>query len=280
MHNVRGVIDFAVWTGQWPFLPLRHTRLDELREKLESLGVRRAFVSPIEAMFQQEPGTPNKQLLADVKDDYFSPVPILDLSLSNWRRLVDLYISDGRVKMVKLLPNYHRYPLDEATLEPLVDIASAHRLLVSVQIRFEDRRGQHPLMQVPDIHIEHVVKALSYFPQQLFVLQNLYSYELNAVLHSLDNVYFDLASLEAPVDVLSQIKKKFTLNRLLFSSHSPFYFPEGNLYKLKFSTLGEEDIAQVARGNAARLLACSGADDPAATAAPLQPDMKTKGIEP
>lgn len=252
--HLNKVIDMAAWTGNWPFLKLRYTELPALKEKLQSLNVQQAFVAPIEAILEQDPIRANKTLLeATQGDDFYSPVLIVDLSYANWPEVVDLAVQDGRVRMVKLLPSYHMYDISEHTLEPLVKLTQQHKLLISLQMRVEDKRGMYPLLNVNDPDIVRVVKVLSYFPEQLFVLSNPVISELAQVLNSVDNVYVELASLEN-MDVTLHLKGLYTLDRIVFGSHAPFFIPESVLSKLKYTDATQDDVEQIASRNAERLL--------------------------
>lgn len=254
-NRLSKVIDMAAWTGNWPFLKLRCAELAALRDKLRSLRVERAFVAPIEAVFEQDPTRANKALLEATRgDDFFSPVPVVDLSYANWAEVVELAASDGRVRMIKLLPSYHMYEISERVLEPLVRMTQRHRLVIGLQMRMEDKRGMYPLLRVDDPDIVRVVKTVSYFPEQPFVLGYPYIGELVQVLNSVKNVYVELAGLEH-VDVTLQLKKLYSLDRILFGSHAPFFIPEAVLSKLNYTEATQADAEQVAYRNAQTLLA-------------------------
>lgn len=247
------LIDMSVWTGNWPFIHLRYGELGLLKEKLQSMNVTKAFAAPIEGILEQDPMRADMELMSRIKDDFFSPVPIIDLSYGNWRECMDMAIKDGRVRMVKLLPNYHMYGLDEAALGSLVELAQRNKMLVSVQMRVEDRRMRYPLLKVDDVGGYEIIKTLSRFPLQTFILNNVLMSEIRHILDSLDNVYFDIPFLEQP-DTLEHISALYPLDRFLFSSHCPFFFPEGSLSKLKQSRLDIHEVEKVAYKNAERLL--------------------------
>ena len=73
------------------------------------------------------------------------------------------------------------------------------------------------------------------------------------MLYSVDNAYIDISSIETN-NVLKSFKKNFGLDRMLFSSHCPFYYPEGNLNKLKYADIPIEEIEKVAYKNGLHLL--------------------------
>lgn len=247
------MIDVSAWTGHWPFTRQRFTHMLELRTKLRSLQITQAFLAPTEAILGQDPLHANMDLLNSVPDDFFSPVPVVDLSFANWAENIDASLRDGRVKMIKLLPNYHMYDVDEKMFAPLVEMTAKHKLVISIQMRVEDVRGQHPLMKVNDVDILRVVKVLAYFPGQRFVLSNAVAGELDEVLKSLSHVWVDISSVES-TDTLTMLKERYSLNHILFATHSPFYVPEGALYKLKYADVSGDDIERVAYRNAKDLL--------------------------
>lgn len=253
MQNINRIIDFSTWTGNWPFMHLRNSGLDDLKKKLESQNIVKAFVSPIEGILERDPMRANKKLLQDIKDDFFSPVPVVDLSYANWEEVVDLAIKDTRVKMIKLIPNYHIYELSEEILEKLVKLTMPNKLIIAIQMRIEDTRGHYPLMKVPDVDLLSTVRVLSNFPQQTFILNNVYWGQIAPFLHSLNNVYVDISSVEC-LNVLHALHDTFSLDKILFSSHSAFYYPEGNVFKLKYSDLDLAEIEKVAYKNGEMLL--------------------------
>lgn len=247
------VIDMSVWTGNWPFTSQRFTKLGPLKEKLKSLQVAKAFVAPTEAILEQDPLRANKALLSAVQDDFFSPVPVIDLSYANWDENVQFAVNDERVKMIKLLPNYHMYELDEKQLEQLVKMTEQHKLIISVQMRVEDMRGQHPLMLVKDVDVLKAVRTMAFYPEQRFMLSNLYIYEVPEALLPLDNVWVDISSMEE-IDTVRELKRNDKFDKVLFSSHSPFYIPEAAVNKLKYTDERQEDVDAVAYANAMKLL--------------------------
>lgn len=253
MNHPSDLIDVSTWTGNWPFIHLNNRTLPELQHKLSSLGIVRAFVSPFEGVLEQDPMRANVQLLEDIHDDFFSPVPIIDLSYANWEEMIERAGEDGRVQMIKLLPNYHMYELNRRQLEKVVNVAKSYDLVISVQIRMEDPRGQYPLMKVPCVDVKTLSQTVLAFPEQKFIFHNLFLNELASVLGVADHVYVELSSLEH-MDILKFIRDRYTLDHVLFSTHAPFYFPEGNVYKLKYSELSKDEIDLVGRRNVGKLL--------------------------
>ena len=252
MNKIDKLVDLSAWTGNWPFIHYKNGELKALKKKLKSLNVEKAFVAPIEGILEQDPMRADKNLLDCLEDDFFSPVFIIDLSYRNWQECMEAAVNDGRVRMVKLLPNYHMYAFEEEKMEKLVDLATRNNIVISIQMRVEDKRGQYPLMKVEDVHAHEVIRALAGFPQQRFIVNGILLHEIQIMMPSLDNVYMDISWLERQ-DILEHLYKTYTLDRFVFSSHSPFFHPEGNVYKLKYSRVPMDEIEKVMYRNAEKI---------------------------
>ena len=252
MYKISKLIDVSCWTGRWPFIDLRNTNFSGLEEKLKSVGVTRAFVAPLEGILEQDPRRANKALYQAVKNNFFSPVPIIDMSYANWKENAAAALNDGRVLMVKLLPNYHMYGLCEVEMDSLVALTSPRGIVVSIQTKMEDPRAQYPLMKISNVKFDEIRDTLTKFPEQNFILNCMTFADLPEDISPYKNVYFDISCIETQ-DTLAAVNKKHTLERFLFASHSPLHFPEGSVNKLKYADLGDEEIDKPAYKNAEKL---------------------------
>lgn len=252
MNRIDKLFDLSVWTGNWPFIHYKLGEMKALKKKLKSLNIVKAFIAPIEGILEQDPMRADKNLLNCLEDDFFSPVFVIDLSYGNWQECMEIAINDGRVRMVKLLPNYHMYGFDDENMGKLVDLTSQNGIVISIQMRVEDKRGQYPLMKVEDVQDHEIVRALAGFPNQQFILNNILLHEIEIIMTSLNNIYMDISSLERQ-DILEYLYKTYTLDRFVFSSHSPFFHPEGSLYKLKYSSVEMNEVEKVMFRNAEKI---------------------------
>jgi len=253
MKEINKIIDVSVWTGHWPFMHLRYGDINVLEDKLKSIRVIKAFIAPIEAILEQDPTRANLALLQKVSGDFFSPVPVIDLSYANWDECMDTVLYDPRVKMIKLIPNYHQYKMYEKDMDALVEMTRQKEIVISIQMKVEDPRAQYPLMKVANVNNSDVLQTLFSYPEQIFILHCLTMDSVPGFMTSLDNVYLDIACIERQ-DTLSVLQKTYSsLDKFLFASHCPFYFPEGNINKLKYSDLDINEIDKVAYKNAEKL---------------------------
>lgn len=252
MTEIDRLIDVSTWTGNWPFMRLRYREMNVLKEKLKSMNVKKAYIAPIEGILEQDPLRADAELLETVDDEFFSPVLIIDLSYGNWEECMELALEDSRVKMVKLIPNYHMYRLHDKDMGTLVKLAKSKGILISIQMSVEEARFQYPMMKVQNVEVFDIIKTLSSFPDQTFIVSSALMSDVRQLMESLNNIYLDISSLECQ-NVMEKIKSAYPLDRFLFSTHSPFYFPEANVYKLKYSTLDRDEINKISYLNAEKL---------------------------
>lgn len=247
-----GVIDCSVWSGNWPFLDLPLANQLLLRQRLEGLGVERALISPTRAILDQDTHGQSRRFLEQFGDDgFFVPVPVLNPRLDDWQEALDFFQQDSRVKVIRLIPNYHLYTPDSLVLGPLIRRLS-RRIVLAVQMRVEDERGRFPPLQIHDVEALPLARCCSEFPDQPFLIHNAYLRDVPELMLSAGNTWLDIASLEVQ-DILTVLQERYGLERFVYASHAPFYYPEGNIAKLR-ADLPETEISAVARGNAARLL--------------------------
>jgi hypothetical protein len=164
------VIDVNAYVGDWPFRPLRHSRPASLRRALEAVGITRALVSPLAAIFRQECQSANAELLRALRahGGFFAPVPAINPSYSGWEDDVQAALR-ARAPGVRLFPNYHAYSLDDPAARGAVAQAAASGLAVFLSLRMQDERHHHPRMMVPAVPADEVVRLARALPEARIV---------------------------------------------------------------------------------------------------------------
>src|SRR3989442_11817365 len=112
------IVDINAFTGNWPFSQVRGD-LPAVRGSLQTLGVERICVSPLEAAWCRNPHLSNAALYqsaAGFQDVW--PVPVLDPTVTTWRAELARAASEPRVRLVRLLPPYSPHPLTQADQPP------------------------------------------------------------------------------------------------------------------------------------------------------------------
>lgn len=251
--------DVNVSLMHWPFRRLPYDSTPKLVEKLKSAGVNNAWAGSFEAILHEDADGVNRRLAEECRQhgkDFLIPFGCVNLSLPDWeedvRRCKDKYGMPG----IRLHPNYHGYKLDTEDFQRLLQLCQDHQLIVQISLRMEDDRTQHPLVQVPDVDVTPLVELLPKYPKLKVVLincQRTLRGELVTQLASAGDVYFDIAMLEG-IGGVGKFIQQVPYQRVLFGSHSPFFYFESAALKLQESELGETLRTAIFEGNAQKLL--------------------------
>jgi predicted TIM-barrel fold metal-dependent hydrolase len=250
-------IDADVLLGHYPFRRFPYSNQDpaQLKAYLQSKGIVRAAVSSLHALFYTDPQQGNDEHLpAFVQDDFFIPVTVINPSLPNWRRGFDKSRQAYGVTMARLSPSYHDYDLSTPfALDCIREIAS-QGVQVAIVKRIEDERMHNALMKVPGVENEVILAAAAAVDHPLLI-HGAYFRELSE-LAGAPNLLFDIAFVET-IDTLAKTTEIVPPPRLLFSSHVPFFYPEGAINKVQLWETSVANRAQIANQGLAALLGLS-----------------------
>lgn len=247
--------DADVLLGHYPFRHFPHPHHDpaQVKDYLQAQGITRACVSSLHALFYTDPQQGNDEHLPAVaNDEFFLPVAVVNPSLPNWRRGLAKSRELYGAQIVRLAPSYHVYELNAAFALDAVQELVEQGLLVSIVKRIEDERMHHPLMKVPAVENSAILAAAAYVDHPL-VLHGAYFGEL-AELSTAANLRFDIAFVET-IDTLTRTAEMVAPERLLFSSHAPFFYPEAAISKVQLWQTSEANRSHVAGAALRELLA-------------------------
>lgn len=247
------VIDLNAYTGFWPTLPME-AAVVEVRDCLQGYGIDQMYLSPLAALWAQNPHRANRPLLDETAGygDVW-PVPVLDPTVATWPQELDAMAAHPRVRLVKLHPNYGNYRLDQA--DELLAAAAERSLTVIIQTRMEDPRRQHPLAQVPDVPAEAVVAAAERHPDLTVVLGGARWIEVRALVPrilSCPRLYVDTSQVEG-LDAFPSLCAEGLTERLVFGSHVPLLIPYSALARI-VTDLDDAAAAAILGGNAQNCL--------------------------
>ncbi|MCZ7648796.1 MAG: amidohydrolase family protein [Planctomycetota bacterium] len=249
------LIDVSVWSGHWPFRAVKRREPKELKAFLQGKGVRQAWISSAEAVLYPDPMQGNEPLLEAVGgDEFFLPVPILDVSLPLWRKDAEECVRRFKVKAFKLTPNYHQTPLNDRKVDEFCAFAAEKKLAVCIQLRMMEERTHHPLMKIPPVQLGDLAKLASQHPTVKFLACAAFCRDLPK-LREASNVFVEHSLVESPF-TLKVALDAVGPERLVFGSHSPFIYYEANLAKLNADPVDvkPEALRAIRHGNAARIL--------------------------
>jgi predicted TIM-barrel fold metal-dependent hydrolase len=247
--------DTSVFCGHWPFRELPLHSPAELKAHLSARNVRQAWITPLETVLHADPMPANKQLFESIDGDaFFLPTPVINITLATWQRDLELCLNRWKCRIIKLIPNYHRYELADPRVSELLAMCAVKNVPVGVQMRMQDERGHHPLMIVPGVKAESLAILAGNNPCNRFLACGAYSSELKHF-HDLNNVWAELSFVESG-QALANALHALKPERLVFASHSPLYYFEAQSKKLDVDECDAtaEQLTKIAQTNAQELL--------------------------
>ena len=255
------MIDINTFIGHWPFRRLPATTPDELWELLQVYGIERALVSPIKGIFYEEPQIANEMLASQVDSrPELLQVAVLNPTLANWERSLRQCCEKYHIVAVKLHPNYHTYRLEDSPARDLLSVVGDVGLPVIIQLRVNDTRSHHPLMQVPDVPVADIIAAAEKTQQVNIVMGGIKWGEAQgnvAKITALPNLWLDISQMET-MDGLRRMIDACGVERLLFGTHAPFFYIRSAIIKLDEAQLSAEERECIAKRNIETMLTTTG----------------------
>ena len=249
------MIDADVLMGHYPFRPFPRPSHDphQIKDYLQERGIQRACLASLHAAFYADPQQGNAEVLPQIRqDNFFLPVATLNPALPNWRATLARAADEYGCHMVRLLPNYHQYSLAEPFVDDFLDAVQQLGVVIAIVKRLEDERMHPQLMKVPTVDNAEIVTLAQHYDQPVLIL-SAYLHEIKE-LAVVPNLYFDLAFAET-LNTMQRLTEAVTPDRLLFSTHTPFFYAEAAIGKITQWQTSPENRAGVARGNLTHLLA-------------------------
>ncbi len=248
------IIDVNAWSGPWPALVNVPHDAASVRASLREYGVERIFLAPLAAAWSANPHLCNAVVYESASEfEDISPVPVIDPTLPTWREELEKAAGHRAVRMIKLLPGYGGYGL--AAAKDLLAEAGRAGLVVTIQIRIEDPRRQHPLAQVPDYSARNVVEAAGRHPNLKLVIGGASAAALRecaAQVRDLPGLYADTSQVDG-VDGLKMLVDAGIGGKLLFGSHAPVFMPAAAVARV-LNDLHEDTAVGILKDNASELL--------------------------
>ena len=267
------MFDVNCGCGVWPFRPTMSADAPSLEKLLRAEGITRACAYPLEAYLWPDPQEANELRLPQLAESgFFVPSavlnPTLPACLKGYRRCRE----EWGVPMVRLMPGYHLYELEDPSVDALAEQAAADGVVLGVYVRAEDKRMQNPIAKVPPRSIDEVGALARRHPRlkvAAFGFGRLWDRcelvppaTVNLLQEQPDlperpdvpeNLWIELSFFEHESSFVNALKL-FPVERLLFGSHAPLFYPRANVAKIEYSEAPDEAKQAALRGNAEELL--------------------------
>ena len=243
------IIDINTSFGRWPFQKFGVNSTQALAKHLHTAGITKALVSSIDGILYPDPAVYDAGLFKAVKSTpMLIPVPTINPGLTNWRKTLEA----NSLKAVKIIPNYHNYPLTDPAVGQLMEVLAERKIPLMIQIRVDDERNQYPLMKIPGVDWQAVVQLANTFHNVSIVCLFAYLGEAVELAQKTGNVHVDISFIET-FQTLPALLRKIPPERILFGSHTPFLYTESAVMKLKAARLAAKSYKAIASVNARRL---------------------------
>ncbi len=247
-------LDASTWTGRWPFALIDAHTSRSLTAHLGRHGIRRALVSPLDAVFAPATGSANCELLRLTRGVAgLVPVPVINPALTNWREELAAMAADPRVRAVRLLPAYHNYRLSHRAVDALATELVRRKLWLIVQVRLIDERHEYHALTIKPVRATDLGALGQRHPRLRVLASGLLRSEVLAVLPKHPRLMADLSFAEWH-ETMSHLLAKVSASQLCFASHTPFFITAAARAKLDPSGLPKAKLAAIASRNLERWL--------------------------
>jgi hypothetical protein len=253
------MIDTNLHLSRWPFRRLPLDETPALVARLNAAGIAQGWAGSFDALLHRDLSAVNRRTAEECArhgEGILVPVGGINPSLPDWQEDLRRCAEEHGMKIIRLYPNYHGYPLDDPRFAQVLDAAIERRMVVQLALKMEDERTHHPLMQAPMVDVQPLPALVAARPQLRLVLLNalmLFRGEALAPLISSGQVYVEIAMLEG-IRGLERLMKTVPYERILFGSHAPFFNLQSALLKLQESELAEPVRRAIVERNADGLL--------------------------
>lgn len=254
-----GYVDVNAWGGAWPFGSGERSSISEVIADLKRVGVREAWISPLDAVLAAHPAMANAAMIAEATDlplDEFVVrfAPIIDPMMADWKDQLNASreAAGDRLTAVRIVPTYHACTLDRPAVDDLAAALTDHGLPLIVQVRMLDERAHHPGMIVPPVPVAQVAALGRRHPDLRIIASGIFFSELGAIAET-PNVVVELSSIETG-DTLPDVLRVLPPCRILLGTHAPLYVPDAAVAKLDGEGIESGTLAAIGTGNARSLL--------------------------
>jgi predicted TIM-barrel fold metal-dependent hydrolase len=246
--------DANTWVGRWPFSFADVHTPRSLAAHLGRHGIRRALVSPLDAVFAPAPQPANLALLTDTRGHRgLVPIPVINPALAGWHEDLAAVAQDARVRAVRLLPNYHDYKLDTPAVDELLAELQRRRLRLIVQMQLIDHRHEYHALTIKPVPPGDLAGLLKRRGNQPVLASGLMRTDILKLAPRHPNLLADLSFAEWH-DTLEHLLAKVLARQLAFASHTPLLITAAARAKLDTSTLTPTQCALIATTNLERFL--------------------------
>lgn len=256
------IVDALAFLGRHPFTGAGADSCSELAAQLSEIGVERAYVLGLEALFQRDVWRANWEHLSRLKGGSVELLPLAgvnpDYALSR-KRLEEL--AEAGFKGLAISPSYHGFPLTSPRAKRLLNYAADVGLPAILVDLVEDERGLHRAYRLRYRPSARAVEKFLDAAAQAGARVMLHGFSFD-VLKSLaplarkGEVYADVShnTVYGPIyDRLAELVELYGGDRVVLCTGAPLRYPLIPLFKVLYSSVSDDVKRMILRENALRL---------------------------
>ncbi len=242
-------LDAHAWIGVGAHGCLRPvSSLEQTKQTLVRYGIRRAIVAHALAR-DHDPSTGNRLLLeAIADDDTFWGAAVLvpdDESAAGFRARLRSFIT-GRVRMVRIFPHLHNWPLSEWCAGPWLRVLEELHMPLAV---WHTEASWNEIAALCRAHPQ--LPVIVEGPNRKLLYHNRAYYRL---LEQFPNFHLEIHNLVGYLG-LDDVVRRFGSQQLVFGTYLPYQDPNVPMMLVTDGQIGPEDRENIAHGNMEKLIA-------------------------
>lgn len=256
-------IDINAWLGHYPWRQLRHNDAPSLVALMDQVGIDRAVVSSIDAIYYNNPQPGNEQLYAETKlyPRRLIPFGTINPTYAGWERDLAICHEEWGMQGLRAFPVHHGYALNDKSCQALLAAAAERHLPVAFAARLVDRRQHHWMDTTTDLDLALLASTIVSHPNNQFIILNSLAPASTWAALAGSQVLFDISRMTTLDIALSPksfnipaLCQAIGIQHLAFGSGIPFSVPHAAL--LKMSTLRADEATRnaISSANAAQML--------------------------
>ena len=244
------VIDTNVSLFQWPFRRLPLDQVDDLCDKLRTLGITQAWASSFEGLLHRDLSSVNERLSKACQNrPELVPVGAINPTLPGWKQDVQRCLGTAQMPGVRVHPGYHGYALTDPLFGELLAEVSGRKGFVQIAVAMEDTRTQSPLMRVPEVDPEPLKHWMQRIPNaRVQILNSRPGATQRATFAGIPRIVFDTSRVDG-TDGVADLVRAVGADRVLYGSHSPFLIPEAACIRMVESRLQASTVNALMQEN-------------------------------
>jgi predicted TIM-barrel fold metal-dependent hydrolase len=252
--------DSNIFIGNWPFHQLKYNNLEGIFHLMKKVDIEKGVISSLDSVFCIDRDIPdvNRKLFETVKEypEKLLPFYTINPNVFDCSEYVEMLFDKCNLHGIRLYPTYHDYSLLSRAVDSIAVKASKFNVPIFVTYRFEDERVHHPVAKVPPLKTEELSQFLNKHPETTFIIGGMRITEAEELFNQLthQNVFIELSFVQTPFRALELLVEKVGVDRVLFGTGLPYWYPECTTLKLETSILPYDDLQKIAKDNLQKIL--------------------------